>query len=152
MQSAEHYLIFPPPNTAGSLHLSLPTLPPSCYCNRLCLRAALPFVLGILFLSLWYTPVMSLSCDSFSHSAARFHDAYNQILTSPILKIFFSHPGWCGLSTGLETKGSPVWFPVRAHAWVAGQVPRGGAWEAATHWCFSPSLSLSLTLSLKISK
>ena len=27
-----------------------------------------------------------------------------------------------GLSTGLWAKGSPVRFPVRAHAWVAGQV------------------------------
>ena len=29
-----------------------------------------------------------------------------------------------GLRAGLQTKGSQVWFPVRAHAWVAGQVPR----------------------------
>ena len=26
----------------------------------------------------------------------------------------------------LQTKGSPVRFPVRAHAWVSGQVPGGG--------------------------
>ena len=31
-----------------------------------------------------------------------------------------------GLSTSLGTKGSPVRFPVREHAWVAGQVPRVG--------------------------
>ena len=30
--------------------------------------------------------------------------------------------------------------------------PLGGAWEATTHWCFSPSLSPSLPLSLKINK
>ena len=53
-----------------------------------------------------------------------------------------------GLSANLQTKGSPVRFPVRAHAWVAGQVPskeheRGNA----------PSLSPSLLpLSLKINK
>ena len=34
-----------------------------------------------------------------------------------------------GLSTGLQTKGSLVQFPVRAHSWVAGQVPSGGAHE-----------------------
>ena len=63
-----------------------------------------------------------------------------------------------GLSTGLWTKGSPVWFPVRAHAWVAGQVP---SWGVCV-WCFSctsmflsqidVSLPLfpSLPLSLKI--
>ena len=47
-----------------------------------------------------------------------------------------------GLSPGLWTKGSPVRFPIRAHDWVAGQVrsPVGGAWEATTHWCFSPFL------------
>ena len=28
-----------------------------------------------------------------------------------------------GLSAGLRTKGLLVQFPVRAHAWVAGQVP-----------------------------
>ena len=33
-----------------------------------------------------------------------------------------SSPGSCGsgLSTRLWTRGSPVWFPVRAHAWVMG--------------------------------
>ena len=31
-----------------------------------------------------------------------------------------------GLSTGLWTKGLLVRFPVRALAWVAGQVPSGG--------------------------
>ena len=30
-----------------------------------------------------------------------------------------------GLCAGLGTKGSPVRFPVRAHVWVAGQVPSG---------------------------
>ena len=46
---------------------------------------------------------------------------------------------------GLRTKGLLVWFPVRAHAWVADQVPVGGVWEATTHWCFSPSLPSPLT-------
>ena len=31
-----------------------------------------------------------------------------------------------GLSTSLRTKGLPVRFPVRAHAWAVGQVPSGG--------------------------
>ena len=31
-----------------------------------------------------------------------------------------------GLSTGLKTKGSSVQFPVRAQAWVVGQVPSKG--------------------------
>ena len=31
-----------------------------------------------------------------------------------------------GLSAGLQTKGSLIQFPVRAHAWVAGQVPSWG--------------------------
>ena len=31
-----------------------------------------------------------------------------------------------GLSAGLRTKRVLVWFPVRAHAWVAGQVPSWG--------------------------
>ena len=40
------------------------------------------------------------------------------------------HPPWLvwlsGLSAGLQTKGMPVQFPVRTHAWVAGQVPSRG--------------------------
>ena len=39
-------------------------------------------------------------------------------------RLFFSWLVWLSrLSTSLWTKGSPVRFPVRAHAWVAGQVP-----------------------------
>ena len=30
------------------------------------------------------------------------------------------------IECGLQTKGSLVQFPVRAHAWVVGQVPSGG--------------------------
>ena len=30
------------------------------------------------------------------------------------------------IECGLQTKGLPVRFPVRAHAWVAGHVPSGG--------------------------
>ena len=62
-----------------------------------------------------------------------------------------------GLSAGLWTKRSPVQFPVRAHAWVADQVPRWG--HARGNWSMSllhidvsPSLSPSLPLSLKINK
>ena len=38
-----------------------------------------------------------------------------------------------GLSASLQTKGSLVWFPVRAHAWVIGQVPSRGAHERQLH-------------------
>ena len=58
-----------------------------------------------------------------------------------------------GLSASLWTKGSPVQFLVRAHASAASQVPSWGyVREATTHWCFSASLSPSLSLSLKVSK
>ena len=51
----------------------------------------------------------------------------------------------------LQTKGSPVRFPVRAHAWVAGQVPRGGHVRGNhTLTSLSPSPSPSSPLSLKI--
>ena len=48
---------------------------------------------------------------------------------------------------GLRTKGSQVRFPVRAHAWVADQVPGwghagGNQLMYLSHRCFSPSLSL----------
>ena len=38
-----------------------------------------------------------------------------------------------GLSTALTTKGLLVRFPVRAHAWIVGQVPQQGAWERQLH-------------------
>ena len=31
-------------------------------------------------------------------------------------------PDWCGLSAGLQTKGSLVPFPDRSHAWFMGHV------------------------------
>ena len=44
---------------------------------------------------------------------------------------------------GLRTKGSLVRFPVRAHAWVAGQVPSGGQ-VRGNHILMFLSLSFSL--------
>ena len=57
-----------------------------------------------------------------------------------------------GLSAGLQTKGLPVRFPVRAHAWVAGQVPSRGRMRGNHTSMFLPSRSPSLPLSLKINK
>ena len=60
------------------------------------------------------------------------------------------------LSTIPQTERGLVWFPLRAHAWVAGQVPRVGETQKATngcsltHQCFSLSLSPSCPFSLKI--
>ena len=62
-------------------------------------------------------------------------------------------PAWfSGLGVIPQSKRSPVQFLVRAHAWVAGSVPwkRQPINVSLSHQCFSPSLSPSLTLSLKI--
>ena len=56
-----------------------------------------------------------------------------------------------GLSAGLRTKGLLVRFPVRAHAWVVGQVPSTGC-VRSTHTLMFLSLSPSFPLSLKINK
>ena len=54
-----------------------------------------------------------------------------------------------GLSASLKTEGSPVQFPVGAHAWVVcGSGPLLGVYKSqpdwsVTHRCFSPSLSPS---------
>ena len=56
-----------------------------------------------------------------------------------------------GLSAGLQTKGSLVLFPVRAHAWFVGQVPCGRP-TRGNHILLFPSLSPSFPLSLKINK
>ena len=64
-------------------------------------------------------------------------------------------PGWCG-----SVDWTPAWEP-KGHQFnsQSGHMPRlqarspvGGAQEATTHWCFSPSLSPSLPLSNKILK
>ena len=54
-----------------------------------------------------------------------------------------------GLSAGLQTKGSLDRFPVRAHAWAAGQVPSRGCWRGNHTLMF---LSLSFSLSSPLSK
>ena len=47
-----------------------------------------------------------------------------------------------GLSAGLRTKGSPVQFPVRAHAWVVGQdLSRGHSRDNHTLMFLSLSFS-----------
>ena len=56
-----------------------------------------------------------------------------------------------GMSTGLQTKGLPVWLPVRAHAWVAGQVP-GWGHVRGNHTVMCLSLSLSLLFPLSKNK
>ena len=56
-----------------------------------------------------------------------------------------------GLKGGLKTKGSPVRFPVRTHAWVVGQVPSWGR-SRGNHTLMFLSLSPSLPLSKKINK
>ena len=56
-----------------------------------------------------------------------FHTRKKIVFTGPWLE-------WLsGLSAGLRTKGLQVQFPVRAHAWVAGQDPGGGAHERQPH-------------------
>ena len=64
-------------------------------------------------------------------------------------------PGWCGSvdwAAACEPKG--CWFDSHSRhipgLWA--ESPVGGVQEAATYWCFSPSLCSSLPLFLKINK
>ena len=57
-----------------------------------------------------------------------------------------------GLSAGLWTKGLRFDSQSGHMPGLWARSPVGGTWEAMTHWCFSPSLSPSLLLSLKINK
>ena len=64
-----------------------------------------------------------------------------------------------GLGILPQTERSLVRFLIRAHAWFAGQVPGWGRMRgrqsidvSLAHRCFSPSLSTSLPLSLKVNK
>ena len=71
-----------------------------------------------------------------------------------ILKIKIS-PGWCD-SVDWVPAGEPkgCWFNSQSGHMpgLRARSPVGGAWEATTHWCFSPSLSPSFPLFLKINK
>ena len=53
-----------------------------------------------------------------------------------------------GLRTSLWTKMSPVWFPVRAHTWVASQVPSWGCVRSYQLCISHPSMFLYLSFSL----
>ena len=81
-----------------------------------------------------------------------FHDTQTTYLNSNI----FSGPDSVGWSVIPQYKRKPIQFPVRAPAWVVGLVFGGGAYgrhpidDSLSHPCFSPSLSSSLPLSLKI--
>ena len=64
-------------------------------------------------------------------------------------------PGWHGsVDWAQDCKAKGRWFNSQSEhmpgLWA--RSPVGVAWEATTHWCFSPSLSSSLPLSLKIYK
>ena len=56
-----------------------------------------------------------------------------------------------GLSTILRAKGSLVQFPVRAYAWVAGQIPSWGC-VRGNHTLMFLSLSFSLPSPLSKNK
>ena len=65
-------------------------------------------------------------------------------LKNPIQKPSLPWLAWlCGLTAGLRTKESPVRFPVRAQAWVVGQVPSRGCARGYLTLMF---LSLSFSL------
>ena len=82
----------------------------------------------------------ALSCSAGNHGAVNNKEAVLPWLV------------WlCELSTDLRTKGFPVQFPIRAHAWVAGQVPSRGH-ARGNHTLMLLSLSPSLPLYLKINK
>ena len=70
----------------------------------------------------------------------------------PIQKLYLPWLVWLsGLSANLQNKGLLVRFPVRAHAWVAGQVPSWGH-SRGNHTLMFLSLSFSLLFSLSKNK
>ena len=62
-------------------------------------------------------------------------------------------PGWCGSMDWVPActpKGHWLDSLPRHMPGLQARSPVGGMWEATTHWCFSPCLSPSLPLCLKI--
>ena len=69
-----------------------------------------------------------------------------------INKIIMPWLVWCsGLRAGLQTKGLPVQFPVRANAWVAVWIPSKGC-TRGNHTLMFLSLSFSLPSPLSKTK
>ena len=69
------------------------------------------------------------------------------------LKIGLMSPGWCGSVDWASACGPKGPWLDSQSGHMPGLQARslvGGMWEAATHWCFSPSLSPLLTLCLKM--
>ena len=83
------------------------------------------------------------NCNSFVNKK------YMYFLKSPWL-VWLS-----GLNASLQTERSPVLFPVRVHAWVAGRVPSWGHARGNQSMCLlhiNISLPLFLPPSLSLSK
>ena len=98
------------------------------------------------FFSLLASPLCS---ETYNYSYISFRERSSSP-TCPLNVRF--NPGWCGSMDWVLACESPVWFPVRAHAWVVGQVSSWGQATGNHTLMFSPSLSPSLPLSLKINK
>ena len=70
------------------------------------------------------------------------HLPVTKFMTTYLKRQMSSQLVWLsGLSASLRIKGSPVPFPVRAHAWVVGQVPNRGHTRGNHTLCFSHCLS-----------
>ena len=91
-----------------------------------------------------------VSSSSFlgEHSQFLHHSAIRLVKSKLFLIALAGVAQWIERA-GLRTKGSPVRFPVRAHAWVAGQVPSRGC-VRGNHTMMFLSLSFSLPSPLKI--
>ena len=78
--------------------------------------------------------------------------AFLPLSTCPwVIHISYLSSPLAGVAQRIECWTQSVWFPVRAHAWVAGQVPSGGH-TRDNHTLMVLSLSPSLPLFLKINK
>ena len=120
-----------------SLYLSSEPLP---HALRLCMNSLLQTFSGVMF----------------PHPAQLFAAAMTSTCCSLCLaKSHSSCPDWCG-SVGWASSHRPKgqWFDSRSGhmpgLWA--RSPVGSTQEATTHQCFSPSLSPSLPLFLKINK
>ena len=123
---------------------------PLMYPGKVCLTLFLPQTLSELYLTKgWKTRIrqLLLPCHSWWEKRGFCKDDWDisESKKEPWL-VWLS-----GLSARLQAQGLLVRFPVRAHAWLRVKSLVGGMWEEATQ-CFSPSISSSLPLCLKINK
>ena len=96
-----------------------------------------------------------MAASPYNHTLVILHIGISHHIPWGYKRIPWRSPGWCGsvdCARASKPKGCRFDSQSGHTPGLWARSPAGGAWEATTHWSFSPPPSLSLPLSLKINK